>query len=50
MWLNWGRSAVELRDADAASVYGGAWEDRHLPIGDADPEAGSLLNDAHVAQ
>ncbi|GGF04553.1 DUF4862 family protein [Mycetocola zhadangensis] len=73
MWLNWGRSIIELRDADAVTAqisavadsgyltgltfsgaaasdgpYGAAWLDAHLPVLSADPESGSLLDDAHV--
>lgn len=34
--------------AAVASPYGFAWEDRHLPLAATDPEAQSLLSDAHV--
>ncbi|WP_460775778.1 DUF4862 family protein [Microbacterium sp. GXF7504] len=71
MWLNWGRSAVELRDVDAVTAqiaavaasgrlrglalsgaaavdgpYGRAWADAHVPLLDADPVSGSLLDAA----
>ncbi|GAA1229289.1 hypothetical protein JOF42_000243 [Microbacterium phyllosphaerae] len=74
LWLNWGRSVIETRDADAVTEqiaravatgllsgltfsgsaavdgpYGSAWADGHLPLATADPESGSLLDDAHVA-
>lgn len=34
--------------AAVASAYGAAWEDRHLPLASTDPEARSLLSDAHA--
>ncbi|MBC6493955.1 DUF4862 family protein [Microbacterium sp. 4-7] len=74
LWLNWGRSAIETRDADAVTSqialaaetgrlagltfsgtaavdgpYGPAWADGHLPLADADPASGSLLDATHVA-